>query len=147
MGLRWSMDLPYASKDVFGKDIYDIPGISPLYAKENKPQIIDSFFKFNAEVDKTNRTFGEYKKTGRREEAREYKAEGVNKLLMNDSIRKNLHQMSTKISDLKEKKRKIMETPNDRMSPETKRMRVDQIDERVLHVIKNIDRLQGKVYK
>ena len=141
------MDLPYASKEVYGKDIYDIPGMSSLYAKENKPQIIDSFFKFNSEVDKVNRTYGEYKKTGRREEAQAYKAEGVNRLLMNDSIRKNLHKMSTDVSELKEKKRKIMETPNERISPEAKRMRVDRIDERILHTIKNIDRLQNKVYK
>jgi hypothetical protein len=147
IGLRASMDLPYASKAVYGKDINDIPGMSSLYARENKPQIIDSFFKFNAEVDKVNRTYGEYKKTGRREEAREYKAEGLNKLLMKDNVRKDLHHMSTKVSDLKEKRKKIMETPNERISPEAKKERVDKIDERILHVIKNIDRLQGRVYK
>jgi lysyl-tRNA synthetase class I len=147
IGLRASMDLPYASKAVYGKDINDIPGMSSLYARENKPQIIDSFFKFNAEVDKVNRTYGEYKKTGRREEAREYKQEGLNKQLMKDSVRKDLHHMSTKVSDLKEKRKKIMETPNERISPEAKKERVDRIDERILHVIKNIDRLQGRVYK
>jgi hypothetical protein len=147
IGLRASMDLPYASKAVYGKDINDIPGMSSLYARENKPQIIDNFFKFNAEVDKVNRTYGEYKKTGRREEAREYKAEGLNKLLMKDNVRKDLHHMSTKVSDLKEKRKKIMETPNERISPEAKKERVDRIDERILHVIKNIDRLQGRVYK
>jgi len=145
IALRASLDLPYASKGVFGKGIRDIPGVPSLYGDEKKTQVIDSFFKMNADIDTAYRTEKRYKDLGRKEEAREYKTS--HKELLNQGVRSTLHDMSVDISELRKKKDKILETPNEKISPEAKRERVDKIDERIARIMKRVPKLENKVYK
>jgi hypothetical protein len=145
IALRASLDLPYASKGVFGKGIRDIPGVPSLYGDEKKTQVIDSFFKMNADIDTAYRTEKRYKDLGRKEEAREYKTS--HKELLNQGVRSTLHDMSVDISELRKKKDKILETPNEKISPEAKRERIDKIDERIARIMKRVPKLENKVYK
>jgi hypothetical protein len=144
MAIRAGLDTPYMDKGVLGKGVRDIPGMTSLWAKDYDPQDVDTYYKMRTEVDKANDTYNTLKKLGKREEAREYKQEHRTEL--KGGVKTQLNKMVSKIDTINEKIRKLAETPNERMSPEAKRARRDQLDAKIRHIQSGVERLQKKVH-
>ena len=144
MAMRKWAHTPYMDKGVLGKGVRDIPGMTSLWAKDYDPQDVDTYYKMRTEVDKANDTYNTLKKLGKREEAREYKQDHRTEL--KGGVKTQLNKMVSKIDTINEKIRKLAETPNERMSPEAKRARRDQLDAKIRHIQSGVERLQKKVH-
>ena len=144
MAIRAGLDTPYMDKGVLGKGVRDIPGMTSLWAKDYDPQDVDTYYKMRTEVDKANDTYNTLKKLGKHEKAREYKQEHRTEL--KGGVKTQLNKMVSKIDTINEKIRKLAEIPNERMSPEAKRARRDQLDAKIRHIQSGVERLQKKVY-
>jgi flagellar hook-associated protein FlgK len=118
--------------------------MTSLWAKDYDPQDVDTYYKMRTEVDKANDTYNTLKKLGKPEEAREYKQEHRTEL--KGGVKTQLNKMVSKIDTINEKIRKLAEIPNERMSPEAKRARRDQLDAKIRHIQSGVERLQKKVH-
>ena len=144
MAIRAGLDTPYMEKGILGKGARDIPGMTSLLAKDYDPKDVDTYYTMRTEVDKVNDTYNTLKKLGKREEAREYKAD--NRLALKEGVHQQLNKMVSKVDAINEKIRKLAETPNEVMSPEVKRARRDQLDAKIRHIESGINRLYPRVH-
>ena len=61
-------------------------------------------------------------------------------------MRKQLSHMVAKVDETNKKIRKLSEVSNDRMSPEAKLARREQLDKKIVHIQSGIARLYPKVH-
>jgi hypothetical protein len=159
MALRAGLDIPYTAtrEDQFnigyGKSAKDIPGM-PL-RNDRMTQGVDDFYTLGGAAREAKASVNRFEALGKTKEAREFKRREANlalgradnRRLLSDSVQREVNQKTAKIHDLTAQKDKIMATPNDRISPEAKRARLERIDAQIKRITESASRTYNRVYR
>jgi exonuclease VII large subunit len=142
--IRARTNTPSTGKGFYGKTVRDIPGMSSLVAKDNFSQDIDTSYSLREELSKLHATHSGLKAEGRRAEAKVYKEE--HKQELRGGVQKRVNHLNERVDKLNKQLRKLSEIPNERMSPEAKKVRRETIEARIRNTQAKFNKIQTKLH-
>ena len=116
---------------------YKNPVISPFMNDPRFKDQVNGYYDLLKESDQVTLKLNDLKKSGRFEEAKEYRTEHAEMI----RARSQINNLSNRMEKLREQHKKVVDS---RMSADEKREKLDALDQRIGSILKNVNSLRVK---
>ena len=116
---------------------YKNPVISPFMNDLRFKDQVNGYYDLLKESDQVTLKLNDLKKSGRFEEAKEYRTEHAEMI----RARSQINNLSNRMEKLREQHKKVVDS---RMSADEKREKLDALDQRIGSILKNVNSLRVK---
>jgi hypothetical protein len=114
---------------------YKNPVVSPFINDPRFKDQTNGYYDLLKESDKVTLMLNDLKKAGKFEEAKEYRAEHAEMI----RVRSQINNLSNRMEKLREQHKKVV---NSRLSADEKREKLDELDQRIGSILKNVNSLR-----